>query len=213
MKIDLGDKTITIRKWKGKDKKKFMQELTKENRDEMAVMDSLVYGCIEEDVILSRDEFRYVLHKIRAYSLGDKFDITLKCKGCGESEKHELSINDVIRYDFKKIDQINVGDFSIKLGPIQNKEVYVKKVVEDDSSDLLMRVKELNGEDAFTYNDLVETFDDLDLDVLEEVVEIWEEHRFKVDDVNDITCSKCGSSSTWRFDDIPDFFPKSWFKR
>ena len=56
MKIKLKDQEITIRKWKGKDKKKFMTEMNQPEPDEMKIMQALVYNCIEEeDVVLSTD--------------------------------------------------------------------------------------------------------------------------------------------------------------
>ena len=75
MKIKLGNKELTIRKWKGRDKKKFMAAVNAELLDEQEITNSLVYDCIEEDVALSDDEFKYMLSKIRAYSLGEDISI------------------------------------------------------------------------------------------------------------------------------------------
>lgn len=211
MQIQVGDKTLNIRKWKGKDKKNFISALHKSDVSEKEIMNTIVYSCVEEDVVLSVDEFRYVLSRIRAISLGETIEIEFYCNECGNVHKQKFDLKDVIRYTHTPLSEIKVGDVHITLGDIKNRDAYIKRVGQDEIYDFLMRIETFNDDDAFTMESLVEKFDDLDLDVLEEIMGIFESSKFKVDDRNDVKCPECGHVETFIFDELPGFFPNSWF--
>lgn len=210
MKIQLGDITVTIRKWKGKDKKEFLNILKSNPSSPIQLMEPLVYPCIEENVVLSLEQFRYVLTRIRVYSLGDEIEFDFFCQECEKSHKETLKITDVIRGSGKKITNIKLDDIEIKIGNIKNKEIYNKMVEEDELFDLLLRIEKINGDDAFTLQSLIDFFDDLDIDVLENIIKEWDKIRFKVDDTNEIECPHCKTKTTYSFDEIPGFIPDTW---
>lgn len=212
MKLKLGNKTVTIRKWKGKDKKALINALKANENKDQSVIKSLVYSCIEEDVALDVQELQYVLMHIRALSLGDTFNIDLHCDSCNTESKYTYKISDVIRYSFIDKNILQSGDVTIKLGKIRNKEFYLKKVVEDSMYDLLLRVESFNGDESFTLDELIEKFDDLDVDVLDDIINQWETTRFKLDDINEVECPNCHNKELYKFDAIPNFFPESWLK-
>ena len=212
MKIDLGNKKVTIRKWKGKDKKLFKKLISDESTTQTDIMQALVYNCIEEDVVLSVDEFRYVLSRIRSYSLGDKLNMEFLCDKCGEISTNEYEISKVIRSDESTLDRIKVGNVDIRFGEIRNMETYLKYIQEDEVFDMILRVKSINGDDSFTMESLIDFFDELDVDVIEEIMLKFHNDKFTVDDVNTIECKKCGDKSLFKFDELPNFFPDPWFK-
>ena len=212
MKIKVGNKNLTIRKWKGKDKKAFINALKEKKINENDVMNSLVYSCIEEDVILSLDEFKYVLTKIREYSLGDELEIEFYCASCGTVYTKKLKISEIIKYTYKELKEIKVKDVVIKLGELKNREIYVKLIEEDPIYDLLLRVESFNGNEGFNLEELVDLFDDLDIDILSEILDIYADSKFKIDDIKAIACPECGTETLYEFDELPDFFPKSWFE-
>lgn len=211
MKLSLGEKTITIRKWKGKDKKKFVNSLRVKNPDKKQIMDALVYDCIEEDVVLSAEEFRYVLSRIRAESLGEKFSVEFYCEECGSLFKKDFELKNTITFTYKPLKEIKVKDTTIKFGPIRNKDFYINKVSEDPDYDFMLRIESFNGDNTFTLAELEEKIDDLDLDILEEILRKYEESIFKVHDINTVKCN-CGNELTYKFDSIPEFFPDAWFE-
>lgn len=213
MKLKVGDKTLTIRKWKGKDKKAFVKAFKNKTLDENEIMNTLVYNCIEEDVVLSVDEFRYALSRIRAYSLGEDLSIDFYCEDCGTIHKHDFKIKDIIRCTYSPLYEIKAKDVRIKLGAIKNRDSYVKLVAEDELYDLLLRIDSINGDNSFTLDGLIEMFDDMDIDVLTDVLEQYESAKFKVDDINIVRCSnpECGKEVKYKFDNLPGFFPPSWF--
>lgn len=211
MKIKLKDQEITVRKWKGKDKKKFMNEMNQPEPDEAKIMQALVYNCIEEeDVVLSTDEFKYVISMIRSISLGDEIKYNFFCTECEETTERKYYITDIIRGTFGEGNTIEAEGVSITLGEIRNKEFYAKKIQEGSIFDFFLRIKEINGNDAFDLEFLIDFFDDLDLDVLDDVLKQYDAIRFKVDDVNDFVCD-CGHTESYHFDELPEFFPSSWF--
>lgn len=212
MKIDLGNKSVTIRKWKGKDKKLFLKLLNDEKSTQYQIMDALVYNCIEEDVVLSVDEFRYVLSRIRAYSLGDTLDMEYLCDSCNEISLNTFKITDVIKPNLSTLDKIKVNGVEIKFGEIKNRDLYLKYIEEDDLFDMLLRIESINGNDSYTLEDLVDYFDELDVDVIESIMRKFYENKFTVDDINEIECKKCGKKQQFKFDELPNFFPQSWFE-
>lgn len=213
MKIRVGSKDITIQKWKGKNKKDFIK-LLKETDDsiecEEKMMDILVYSCIEEDVILSTEEFRYVLSRIRALSLGEEIEIEFYCDKCQEIFKQTFNIKDVINFSYKPLKEIKIPGAKIKLGEIKNKKIYTEKIAEDPVYDFLLRIESINGNTTFNLTELEEIVDSMDLDVYENVMSIYKEHKFKILDVNTVKCN-CGNEMLFKFDELPGFFPDSWF--
>lgn len=211
MKISIGSKNLEIRKWKGSDKKNFLLALKKKDVDITQVMQTLVYDCISEEVALSPDEFKYVLSRIRAYSLGEEFNVEFYCKDCTNTFKRTFTLKETVRFTYKPIQEINVQVVKIKLGEIRNKDFYIKKIAEDTEYDFLLRISSINDNESFSLQELEDIIDDINIDILTDIVEIWEDHKFKIDDVNTVKCD-CGKSHTYKFDEIPEFLPTMWFK-
>ena len=209
MEIVLGDKTLHYRKWKGHNKKKFISLMNSEN-DQKEIADALVYSCIEEDVPLSPDEYKYMMSRIRAYSLGEEIKMEFYCKECGNIFTKDLLIKDLIRFKYKKLDEIKFKDIMIKLGKIKNKDFYLQKIQEDINYDFLLRIEKFNDSDTFTLEELENIIDDLDIDILENIMEQYLDAKFRLDDINTITCD-CGHEHTYQFDELPGFLPESWY--
>lgn len=212
LKLKVGNKVIHCRKWKGKDKKRFVAAINKENVSETDVMQALVYDCIEEDVNLDVEEFRFVLSRIRAYSLGENIHTEFYCESCGNLYEKNFKLKDIITYSFKEgFSELKSGDTRIKIGEIKNRELYTKYIQEDDIYDLLLRVESINNDDSFNLETLIDKFDDLDLDVLADLLEQFEASKFKVLDVNTVECTHCEKETKFKFDELPGFFPETWF--
>lgn len=210
MKIQVGDKKLTIRKWKGKDKKNFLNIL-KEGKDENKIIDVLVYDCIEEDVILSVEEYRYVLTKIREYSFGPDIKVDILCNKCQHIDEYNFKLNEIIKPKFKSIKEIKEKDITIKFSTIKNKDAYYELYDKDELYDFLLRIDSINNKDTYTLDELIDYFDNLDIDILENIMKKFNESKFKVDDVNIVECNNCKNKMSFEFDDLPNFFPESWF--
>jgi len=213
MKIQVGNKTLNINKWKGRHKKEFLKALTADDDlfNNSELMNILVYSCIDEqNVILTDDEFRYVLSRIRAYSLGEDIDIEFYCPKCGNLYEKTFQIKDIIKYTYTPMKEIKVGDVEIKLCEIRNKEIFEKMTAENPDYEMLFKIQSFNGNDTFNLEQLEAMIDDLDVDVLDKIISIYEKNKFKIDDINVVTCT-CGHETIYEFDELPGFFPASWF--
>jgi len=220
-KLKLRDNTINFRKWKVKDRKKFIDSLRNEdNIDERKISESLVYDCIDNDIVLSSDEFRYVLTKIREESIGDTVDFNFTCSKCKEDFTVTYKLDDILKPEYKEYSDIIIDDINIEIGDISlKKEFYDKYISECENMseiyfiDFLAHIKSINSDTSKSFNELTEYFEDLDTDIFDQILDKWEEMRFKINDKNEVTCSHCGFKEDYIFDDIPDFFPKKWFIR
>lgn len=215
MKIKLGNRDITIRKWKAREKKEFLNIVrTSESLD--LLQDVLVYNCIEENVALNAEEFKYILTQIRSYSLGEEIELEFYCESCKSKFLNTISLNSVVKPVFSSLKQIKTKNYNIKMGEIKNIDFYKKTIkenpLEEKDYDFYLRIESVNGDNTLTLDEIIEIFNEMDIDEFDSIFSQWENMRFKIDDTTDISCVKCGNSVTYSFDEIPGFFPPSWFK-
>lgn len=215
--VELNGKRIRFRKWKGKDKKSFIQQIKEYGLDNVSLektMDILVHRQLEsnKEDIFSQDEYRYLLQKIRQYSLGEDMSTELYCEECQSPFTHEYKISDVIRPLHESLEDYDDGEVFIKFGGIKNKKLYLEAVQENKELEIFYRIDEFNGSKAHSVESLMEEFEDLDLDQIENIVNYFEENKFSIDDIQEVECPHCQHKTPYEFDEIPDFFPQSWFE-
>lgn len=215
--VKIRDRVIKFRKWKAKDRKTFIMLMSQEKPQE--AVNSLVYDCLEKETALSPEEFRYVLSSIRAASIGKEITFKLQCDSCEEEYVIKKDIDKILKPEFAELCTIENNGTSIELCEVKNKQYYDKALLscktesELYNTDLLYHISLLNGSDAFTFSSLEEYFDNIDLDTLDAIYDEWDKIKFKVNDVNTVKCTHCGNEETYKFDEIPDFFPSKWFSR
>ena len=113
-----------------------------------------------------------------------------------------------------KIPEENI---EIEISEIQSREHYSKAIAKCESTeeifmvDFLYHIHKLNSDDTFSFDELNEYFDDLDVDVVEKIFDKYNNMRFKVDDLSEVECPHCKFKETYQFDDLPGFFPNEWF--
>ena len=214
MKIKIGTNEITIRKWKAKEKKEFLNTVrTSESLD--TLQDILVYNCIEENVALSAEEFKYVMTQIRSYSLGDCIDLEFFCDNCKVKFIHTIELKEIIKPIISDIREIKTKNYKIKLGNIRNVDFYretiKKNPLEEKDYDFYLRIESLNSDDSLTLEEIVDVFNNMDIDEFDSIFKQWEDIRFKIDDTAEISCKNCGTAVKYSFDEVPGFFPPAWF--
>lgn len=213
--VKLKDKTVNVRKWKVKDRKKFLQSI--KDQDVKASTTALVNDCMEDPTIpLSPEEFRYLLLKIRALSLGEKVTYELNCEKCEKDFDMAVNIRDISNPVFQENNIISSGNIKIKTGDIPSKQFYDKAMdeLQDERDifliDFLFHIKEIDGSDAFTFEDLFNFINDLDIDIAADIFDQWSKNKFKIDDTHIVKCPHCNFEEVYVFEDIPGFFPDSW---
>ncbi len=211
-KIKLSNQEITARKWKAKEKLAFI-DIMKNNSDKSQLVDILVYNCIEEKVALSKDEYKYVLSVIRSKSLGDVIPLEFSCEHCERRFIVEIKLSEVIKPVFEESKVISTPKYDIELCEIQNVDYY-KQVINQaaDELDLYLRIKSINGNDGYTLEEIIEFFENLDVQDFDEIFEQWDKIKLKIQDIRIVKCPHCEGKTQYEFDEIPGFFPSSWFK-
>ncbi len=218
--VSIKDRVIKFRKWKVKDRKKFIALLKEDDINYHGLTDSLVYDCLEnKQEILTPDEYRYILTAIRIKSVSDniKFDFKCENKECEKDYSVDLKLSEVLSPLYEKGDEIISSDTKIKLGFIPNKKYYddkIKGCTPDEIYlvDFLLHINTIDGNDTLGFDELLDYIEELDTNVLDDIFVQWDNIRFKIDDINEVTCPHCDSTEKYQFDDMPNFFPSSWFK-
>lgn len=215
MKIKLGNKELTIRKWKAKEKKEFLNTVRKSETLD-SLQDVLVYNCIEEKVALNAEEFKYMMTQIRSYSLGDEIELEFYCDSCKSKFLNTVKLSEIVKPVFSNTNEIKTKNYKIKMSTIKNvdyyKEVIKNNPTEEKDYDFYLRIDSINADDSLSLEEIVDLFNEMDIDEFDSIFEQWEAIRFKIDDVTEISCKKCESTVKYSFDVIPGFFPPSWFK-
>lgn len=209
------DKKYNIRKWKAKEKKEFLNTIKRGDSLD-TLQNVLVYNCIEGDAAFNPDEFKFVLTKIREYSLGSELNLEFFCEKCKSKFLKVLNISDIIKPIYKNINTIKTNNYNIQLTSIRNCSIYketIEKFPENSYEyDFYLRIESINDNDAMTLDEIVELFDNMDIDEFDNIFNQWEDIRFKINDEVDVSCSSCGNTVRYSFDSIPGFFPVNWFK-
>lgn len=211
IEIQLNSKKIKARKWKAKEKFIFKANISSKNGADK-IVDSLVYDCLETEEVLSTEEYKYALLKIREASISDSIKLQFNCAKCNNRFNADVKLSDILKPVYIEKDEIKTQNHVIKIGEIKNKEFY-KKVINQSPNELdfYLRIESINGEECVSISDVIQYFSEMDIDEFEKITEQWEEIRFKLDDNVKIVCPNCQSETVYKFDEIPGFFPNSWY--
>ena len=84
---------------------------------------------------------------------------------------------------------------NIKIGEIKNADFY-KNIIEQNPSeekdyDFYLRIESINSDDSMTLEEIVELFNEMDIDEFDSIFSQWEQMRFKIDDTAEISCKNC----------------------
>lgn len=212
-KTKIRDKNVFFRKWKVKDKKKFMNS----KDDSVLMKESLVYDCIKDKKIaFSEEEFTYMLIKIREASLKDKMSYIFDCEKCQNSFKLEVLASDVITPEFNEYKNITCSSTTFEIQEIKNRKFYDESMAtvtdpqEKQLIDFILHVKSINDDESLSFQEIMQFINELDVDVFEDIFKQWERMRFKLNMTHSVECPECHDENLFMFDSLPDFFPTSW---
>lgn len=210
------DKEVKFRKWKVKDKNKFIEQMKgDDNRTE--IQNALVYDCLEDKkIILSDEEYKHLVISIRSVSLGEEIKFNFTCDKCNEDYVFETKILDVVQPEFENFGKIESNGISFEMGDILNRIEYDKAMLaaSDENErfflDFLFHIKKMNGSDAITMDSIIEKINELDVDIYEDLFKQWKKMSFTNNDVHEVMCPHCGEKQKYKFDNLPGFFPENW---
>lgn len=218
--IRLGARPLHIRKWKVRDRlklKKFAQSQQDAQKQQEGTLQILVFGCIQEQIGLNKDELEYMFAQLRTHSIGDETEFSYNCTNleCNKLNKAKMKVSQIYKPEFGKIDDIKTENLYIQLQDIQNPKYYNKKMLEnqyDDLTDLVLHIKTINGKEL-KEREILAMFEELDTDEMDYIFDIWDSMRFTINRENTLICEHCGAENTFEFDEIPNLIPPIWFRR
>lgn len=202
----INGKKIEYRKWKVIDKKNLDKAISTIDKRKV-----IVYDCLKEPVPLDLDEFNCVLALIRDYSLHSDVSFDLECSECNEQFTYSKPVSEIVT--FKEADYSSIDN--IELGSVQNIELYEEKInntltnMERYLTDFAMHIKRINGSDV-SYEEAIDYIENLDVDIFEKIITEWDKKKSKCLYEKEIICPKCGKSTLYNLENMPEFFPNSW---
>jgi len=210
LNVRINRKRVYFRKWRVKDKNKFLNN----KHDRVRVKEALVYDCLKDELNLSDEEYKYMLMVIRDASLPNEISYDFTCE-CGHSYVYTPKLTDIMKPVFNGYGVISAGDVSFEMQPIQNREFYESTMEGCSKSeyvlfDFLLHIKTMNGDDCLSFDELLNEINNMDVDVFEDVFIQWNSMKFKVNNIAPVTCPKCSLKQLYEFDDLPNFFPETW---
>jgi len=208
--VRIHNKRVHFRKWKVKDKNKFLSNKSNKSK----IKEALVYDCLKDQTAMSDEEYKFMLIVIRDASLPGDISYEFTCE-CGFTYDYIPKLLDVMKPVFKGYGNISTSGVVFEMQPVQNREFYDRTLsdcsdMEADLFDFLLHVKSLNQDVCLTFDQLLDFVNEMDVDVFEDVFLQWNSMKFRVNNVSPVTCPKCSLTQLYEFDDLPDFFPESW---
>jgi hypothetical protein len=213
--LTIRNKEIKFRKWKVKDKKKFIDAVNARNAE---LSDCIVFDCLEDkNVTLTTDEFKWVLMNIRAKSIGSNLKFDIDCEECDKFFEYDVPLLQVNVPTFEPFGVLKSGDITLEMGEVMSREYYHDAISQCGNNeeksfiDMLYHVRKLNGSDAFTFDSLYEYINNMDLDVGEELFKQWNTMKFTFNTTHDVECPSCNETQKIQFDNLFGFFPDNWY--
>lgn len=211
--VKLRGKVIKFRKWKVKDKRKYLENI----KDVPIARDALIYDCLEDKrLALDEEELKFMIVQIRMASLSDPIQYNFVCEGCSNPYEYYANLKENISLDGTGVGELAEGNTVFEMGYIQNKDFYQSLYLaganqdEKDLIDFMMHVKSFNGNDGFTFDMLSEFISEMDAVDFEKIFIKWQIMRARVNNVAPVNCPHCGHEEWYEFDALPGFFPQSW---
>jgi hypothetical protein len=212
-KTEIRGKIIKFRKWKVKDKKKFLRN----SNNKQLVREALVYDVVQDqNLALSEEEYRYLLLKIREESIKNPMFMNIECSECNTDFNYEIKIPEVVSVaGDENYTDIEVGKHIFKMSDIKNRAFYqdlmFNSVDEDEKIliDFICHIDTYNDQD-FSFEEINDIIINLNVEEFEKIMYKWEQMRFKVNTLHEVECPNCKYKEPFFFDDFPGFFPDTW---
>lgn len=220
--VTIPNGTIQYRKWRVKDKKNLEASRTLTD-----MKYALILNCIEQPdihkIALDNEELNFVLHNIRRESVHKPLKHTFTCPDCGCTHIEEINLENIISTvggNYSIDGNITVDNHNITFGNPIDQELYNEfmNIIDAGSfqlfiMDMVLHIRKFDDiivTDRNSLINVVNTIDELDSDIADELVSKWDDIRYKVLIDNEIKCPECGSSNKFNFEDLPGFYPSSW---
>ncbi len=217
IKVILGEKkSVTIKPWTGKTKKKvrkiFEYVERPEDVDFISIMKTLLYDYIEEDIYLNEGEQQYVLSKIRDISISDFIEKEIECPECSEYNFIKSYSKDFIHYKENNLPiEFNKNIKFIDINKLEEFENACNLIIESEDYDgittevdieiaLHIKIDELDIKETINY------IDNLPLKETSIILEKLRENLPECKMYHEKQCKKCKNKVKFPIDITEDIF-------
>jgi len=207
--------TVKVKPFKVGDEKTLM--IAAESKDQKQIVNALksvVNKCIVEDVNLAYFDYEYLFLKLRAKSVGEISTILATCDNteCGHKNKVEVDLESVAISEVEKIDPVIklTDDVAIKMKhmPIDEAgKIDVKDIVEalSKSIEQVINGDEVVNIDKSNEAELRKTIAEWPSTITSKI-RPWFENIPRAFCNVDFTCSKCGTENSRKLEGLENFF-------
>jgi len=222
IEIEMHDKPMFLRKWKGRDVKSFNEVLENSFDIEMLTEEqlrTLVLPCVKdyEGEYLSNYDLLYMLTQIRKNTLGNNIKFDYLCPKCEENTKIDVDLAKCSNFEPDTFAKIVIGDITFNLQKDIKAEVLSAqegKYLEDDATiiEMVLRVNSFEDADGikneYTFEEMFEYISDLDMSDYEQLLEEYVKQMSYFDITGTYQCQTegCNKEHNLEFDVLPNFF-------
>jgi len=212
----IGGKEIHFKPWNTKNEKEFLIAVeSDEDITDSMLYELLVKPCIkEQDIVLDEYEQKLLMIEMRKKSIGSTFPLSYKCSNCKNLNEIEVELDDIIKYNEPKYDEVTVEDITISFG-VPRTEKLIKRLDEVDTKvektfyNFLIHINYIiiDGvkEDTFSFEELKDYIESLPTSIFDEFYEKYSAMspnlRFELDQY----CMFCNEKNQINLEGIPNF--------
>lgn len=213
--LDLGNgRKVNFRPWTTKEEKEYLLAKQDDRISEKEIFEILIKPCLETPIVLTNDEMKYLIIKIREKSIGETFKLTYECQNCKTVNSKDIKFSDAVKFKPSNFKEITVEDVTIKFGPIKSQTAMEKIFSAENKIDELIFnmvfstekiVYEGDELEAFKTEDLLEFYNSLPTSIMDELANQFIDMIPETEISTKTKCFKCKDEKEWEINAIPNF--------
>jgi len=212
MELTLGkNKTVTLKPWKTKTKKDFLNIIKKKekNLSEEDILEVLINPYVEpNDIYFSDDELQWILINLRNISIDNNMKFLIECSNCNEDILVECKLLDLVQFRENQYPIIKNERGWKDIESLQDYKKGIKQYSDEfpKNIEMLMHLDTVEGKKFNSLAEKIEYFEDLDLLEGNKIVDEYNEVKSKIDLSYKTKCPHCDYEGKYIFEELPNFF-------
>ncbi len=217
----IGSREIKFTAWTAKHERLYLS-LVEDKKDSISdedIYNTLIKPCLilkkdEKDIVLSTNEQKLILIKIREKSIGETIEDKHECKHCGVETDIKVKLDDIVTYKESNYKLFEYEGLKITLGDINSNKDKKRLKIDDGAvayvfTDFLLHIQKVEMDD-----DIHENISFMDkksfIDTLPTMIfdKLFESYQTMVDTLNieyKWKCPKCKKEEDIDYNQIPGF--------
>lgn len=203
MNINFGNKEISIKEWKGKERRLLQRSIDDESLTPALINKILIKDCMDNNVYLSSAEINFVYFSQYKECFSNDLNVEFQCPECAAINKQLVNVQNLLdECEISKLDVIDLSQVSFKFGiPSYSEEVmsnFDEKLINTSDKvyyNMLISIESVivNGElkDKPDISYLDELIESLSISDFDKLMTYFTENSFKFMPVSLLTCKSC----------------------